>query len=63
MALDAEPSDEWIRFFDAGPTQGTLNPPHVEGDEIVVGVARSQSLPEHVANIDARIAYANRHAK
>lgn len=59
MPLSDEPDDTWIDLFDAGPTFGSLNPPHVQGDEVVFAVAAVKDLPDHVQNVDDRIAYAN----
>ena len=59
IPLSDEPDPNWIDAFDAGPLKGSLNIPHVEGDEVVITVPKSGSLDDHLRNIDHRIGNAN----
>ena len=59
IPLSNEPDPNWIDAFDAGPLMGSLNIPHVDGDEVVITVPKNGSLDDHLRNIDHRIGHAN----
>jgi hypothetical protein len=59
IPLSDEPDPNWIDAFDAGPLMGSLNIPHVDGNEVVITVPKSGSLNDHLRNIDHRIGHAN----
>ena len=59
IPLSNAPDPNWIDAFDAGPLMGSLNIPHIDGDEVVVTVSNSGSLDDHLRNIYHRIGHAN----
>ena len=60
VPLSDYPDEEWSSVFDGASFNSSLNVPRVEGDEIVIRVPKTGSLEEHLANVNERIAAANR---